>query len=61
MRHDLRIAGGTATLSECRGTPMRHTWAVAQVRCDTLAISQRYTVYVAPRLCDTRIVPLAAV
>ncbi len=48
MRHDLRIAGGTATLSECRGTPMRHTWTVAQIRCDTLAMSQRYTVYVAP-------------
>lgn len=60
MRHDLRIAGGTATLSECRGTPMRHTRSVVHRRCDTLAMSQRYTAYIAPRLCDTRSVPLAA-
>ena len=40
---------------------MRHTWAVARARYDTLAMSPRYTNHVAPWLCDTRIVPLAAV
>lgn len=51
LRHSLSVAA----------PPMRHTWSVVHRRCDTLAMSQRYTVYVAPRLCDTRIVPLAAV
>ena len=51
LRHPVSVAA----------PPMRHTWAVARARYDTLAMSPRYTNHVAPWLCDTRIVPLAAV